>query len=287
MLRPLVLLVAVLVVSGCNNPGSSRAPTDPFFGRTRVAPPGTGAVAGQTGVPPYYPPQSSRPNPLRSPNSALGPAPAWTPPAAQPQPPAAAPTWLPPLSRPDPATTPAAVPSGGQYLPPGGSYGYPSATGAAGDVHPAAAPGDRIAIPTAAMAFPSPASAVTAGPTGSPTGTALAAEVAKGPSGGAPNPASLAPPTTSPGTIAASGWPPAAGSQQAGSVYGPTRSGTLATRERIDRTLQPRARGTANYLRNAPGPVDPASRGQSTAPPSRTRGPINLMDLPEARAGSS
>ena len=50
MLRPWMVLIAMLAVAGCKSSGSGSAgtATDPFFGRTRVEPPRTGMVRGQS-----------------------------------------------------------------------------------------------------------------------------------------------------------------------------------------------------------------------------------------------
>jgi hypothetical protein len=281
MSRLALVLAALLVVSGCKSSGPSGSASDPFlFGRTRVTPPATGTVAGPPGGVPYYGSQPSQPNPLRLPGGSAGTAPPWTPPATQPTQPtlsplpapsplptlspqtSPSPTWLPPQSSPAPATFPGAS-SGTQSPPPGG-------------VPQAVLSGDRIAIPVSATAAmpstPSEAATPKAAPSGGTT-----AEVAKRPGGLTPDP--VAATTTVP--------PVANGTQPAVSVYGSTPAGTLATRERIERTLPPRARGSANYLRNAPRPLDPAPQTSPPPQPSQTRAPVNLTDLPESPPSAS
>ncbi|MHC4181405.1 MAG: hypothetical protein ACYSWU_28230, partial [Planctomycetota bacterium] len=70
MKRLLALLIVVLVLSGCKGQGAPG--TDPFFGRTRVPPPGTGAISGAP-TDPYYggAPYSGAPPYSGSPNSGL------------------------------------------------------------------------------------------------------------------------------------------------------------------------------------------------------------------------
>jgi hypothetical protein len=94
MKRLLAILVAVFALSGCRSQGP--AGTDPFFGRTRVPPPGTGAISGGS-TDPYYggAPYSTAPPAVTTPQM---------PPATGSQPPSA---------------------SGGQnYVPPGGTLNY-------------------------------------------------------------------------------------------------------------------------------------------------------------------
>ena len=53
MRRPLAILVAIVLLAGCNRT-SSLAPVDPFFGATRVPPPRTGMLPKRPAADPYY-----------------------------------------------------------------------------------------------------------------------------------------------------------------------------------------------------------------------------------------
>jgi hypothetical protein len=266
MSRLSMVLVAVVAVSGCKNSGSSGSAADPFFGRTRVTPPATGTVAGPSGGMPYYGPQPAQPNPLRSPAApGSGTAPPWTPPAVQPQQPLPSPA---PQPQPNPSPT---------WLPPQTGPAPASPTGASSAIPQAALTGDRIAIPASATTDVAATPSLPAPQNTAATASATA-DVAKRPAGGsAPGPA----------LAAAAGPLSASGAQLAGPVYGPTQAGTLATRERIERTLQPRVVGSENYLRNAPGPLDPALQSSPPPQPNQTRGPVNLTDLPEVPPSAS
>jgi len=54
MARPPALWIAVVLLAGCRN-GNPPGPVDPFFGRTRIEAPATGAVTCPTVAPPYSP----------------------------------------------------------------------------------------------------------------------------------------------------------------------------------------------------------------------------------------
>ena len=98
MKRLLAMLVAVSALSGCRSEGPTG--TDPFFGRTRVPPPGTGAISGGP-TDPYYSGAPSSTAPRYAPPTATSP---WVSPGTGAQPPAA---------------------RGGQnYTPPGGTFKY-------------------------------------------------------------------------------------------------------------------------------------------------------------------
>jgi hypothetical protein len=57
------ILVGLLLIAGCTNPGQSPS-SDPFLvGRTRIPPPGTGEAAGRTADPGYSAPQASPSSP--------------------------------------------------------------------------------------------------------------------------------------------------------------------------------------------------------------------------------
>ena len=98
MKRLLAMLVAVSALSGCRSEGPTG--TDPFFGRTRVPPPGTGSISGGP-TDPYY---------SGAPSSA---APRYAPPTAtSPQVPAAR------------GAQPPSATGGQNYSPPGGTFKY-------------------------------------------------------------------------------------------------------------------------------------------------------------------
>jgi len=98
MKRLFAMLVAVSALSGCKS--QTPTGTDPFFGRTRVPPPGTGSISGGP-TDPYY---------SGAPGST---APRYTPPAAA----------VPRMS-PGTGTRPPSATGGQNYSPPGGSLKY-------------------------------------------------------------------------------------------------------------------------------------------------------------------
>jgi hypothetical protein len=98
MKRLLAMLVVVSALSGCRSEGPTG--TDPFFGRTRVPPPGTGSISGGP-TDPYYSGAPSSTAPRYAPPTVTSPQ---VPAARGAQPPSAA---------------------GGQnYTPPGGTFKY-------------------------------------------------------------------------------------------------------------------------------------------------------------------
>jgi hypothetical protein len=98
MKRLLAMLVAVSALSGCRSEGPTG--TDPFFGRTRVPPPGTGAISGGP-TDPYY---------SGAPSST---APRYVPPAG-----------TSPMVSPGTGTQPPSAGGGQNYTPPGGTFKY-------------------------------------------------------------------------------------------------------------------------------------------------------------------
>jgi len=139
MKRLFAMLVAVSALSGCK----SQAPTgtDPFFGRTRVPPPGTGSISGGP-TDPYY---------SGAPGST---APRYTPPAA-----------TAPRTSPGTGTQPPSATGGQNYSPPNGSFKYQGSSwtpmGSSGVSGPEARAGSVLprgdSPPTAAKATPTPA----------------------------------------------------------------------------------------------------------------------------------
>ena len=53
MIRLIPVLLAVVVL-GCHGQ-EARVPMDPFYGQTKIAPPGTGEIVRRPAVDPYYP----------------------------------------------------------------------------------------------------------------------------------------------------------------------------------------------------------------------------------------
>jgi hypothetical protein len=98
MKRPLALLIAVFVLAGCRGQGAPG--TDPFFGRTRVPPPGTGVISGAP-TDPYYG------------GAPYSEAPRYVPPGAST-----------PQGPPATSTQPPASGGGRNYTPPGGTFKY-------------------------------------------------------------------------------------------------------------------------------------------------------------------
>jgi hypothetical protein len=142
MKRLCALSMVVIVLCGCK--GQSPPGTDPFFGRTTVPPPPTGAAIG--GADPYY-----RGSPSAAPPMVMLPAPqasAPTPNGSLPGPfaPPAATVTHPPVTQ-MPATQPPVVQPPTSYLPPGA----PPAGSMAPPVQPAAPAGS----PPASFAPPS------------------------------------------------------------------------------------------------------------------------------------
>lgn len=120
MKRLLAVLGMLTALGGCAN----RAPyaPDPFFGRTAVLPPGTGAATPQPPGDPYYSSTGAAGVAPTTPPTLLSPPTSSTP--ASPSGSSAAPQWVPP-SQTSPTGKPSGTtqPSPGVYGPPGG-YNY-------------------------------------------------------------------------------------------------------------------------------------------------------------------
>jgi len=284
MLRPWMLIVAVLAVTGCQSSGSTSTGADPFLGRTRVEPPRTGAIrgqlpsasnlsqAGQSGVAApgaaigqtgvlggsVLPPSSTTTsNPSTTPRPSNGTPPGWAP------------------AQPKATPVPAAIPSQstGQYVPPDGSFSYPGPSNVS-SLASSAGTGDRISIPAAARTIGAP---------GSDWSTRPVAESLSG---------MQSPPTgmgTS-GTLSLPGSPPASsygspgGSAAADSYLGSTPTTSLAGRERIVRDLQPAASGVNSGPRfSSDAATTGGGIGSGSPPASASDKPVNIADLPEAR----
>ena len=268
MCRPWMLLMAVLLACGCK--GQSPPGSDPFFGRTTVPAPGTGAASGRM-PDPYY--RNSR-----------GAAPGIAPPNVQlPAPGSAAPGTAPA------GTAPAGNPAGtNRFAPPGGNYNYQGAAAGTGSAAPTAPARASVAgsLPTAdapsgsgwsSPGFSRPESRAAGNNrfAGSPASTIHIPEPAR------TNPADDA-------AVAARERSTAAAADAGASAVSSAPSAreaydALDSRSRVVRTLTPRpaaegpARGTPLPLRTAPSGYDP----RPAAPPEN-RPPIDLGDAPPA-----
>ncbi len=230
MRRLLAIILIVAPLAGCKGPAPTMPPPiDPFFGRTRVEPPRTTWLGPRLAADPAY----SQPAYLRA-------APAYAPTA----PPVARQGWMPIGAAPQPSAGQVAV--------------------APASPRPGATPsfsGDRIAIPTAALALTDP-----------PATSALAST----PSPPAALPEPPAAVVATPAAVAANpvpSLPPAAPSV-------PTSPSvvSLAGRERILQTLGPRPRAADP----APAAASPGVPSSIAAPPAPSvpGGVINLTELP-------
>jgi hypothetical protein len=260
MKRPLAVLVALLVLPGCQGSGGSGAAKDPFFGRTRIEPPRTGTVAGQLPAP-------------ESPGaaaSALSPGTA-RPPAAIPAPASNnLPIWSPPPWQTPATTLPGASQGGNLYDQPSGSTGYQPPL-IQSPPPPFDTPGDRLSIPFAARALAEPPRQLrTSGALDNPLRNP--AELANQPAVRAP--AGGASPTAS---------SPSGGADRPASSPYPSGLGTnrLAGRERVVQVIEPSRRSDPNPLRNAPRPIDPSSSQGSAVSGRPSETPVNITDLPE------
>jgi hypothetical protein len=279
MKRVLALVVAVLALGGCRQAGT---PTDPFFGRTTVPPPGTGAVAPRPGDPYYQPPPAGgplqpipQPQPLTvAPPSTPGPASAYgrsTMPGTTPTYPAAnsgrtiSPSATPPGYSPSPAPSypPSTTPSYPPSTPPAGG-GYPSS--------PGYAPPGGFTYNGAAAARPASDSWTT------PVARTSADSRDAG-SG-----------SSAPGVIRVPSGDGFARSADPGSYGSAALSGspaeTVASRTSIVRTLEPRAKdaGGASSVGGDPA----GSRALPSTPPvspaaTSPRASTDIMDLPPAQ----
>jgi hypothetical protein len=275
MARAVALLLVTAVLTGCKSSGPAAGPVDPFFGRTRVEPPRTGAVGGQPLDPSY--PRTALPNPLRSSPSAVRPSsvPSNAVPPSQPSPSMG---WSVPSS---PSGTSVggttAVPPSPHQL----SHSSDARRGSAPQpVQPApgSGSGDRILIPAAANDLRN--SVLAGGAIASAAGSAPLDRTSPTPS---------ATPTAGPGLSSRPSSSPVSGLLSQRGVTGPMSDMTrptinaVADRERITRPLGPRpAASTAGGL--LPRPVDPApttpspaTGGPSTALPNRV---IDITELP-------
>jgi hypothetical protein len=218
MSRSVTLALALALLLGCKSSEPTTGPMDPFFGRTRVPAPPTGAIARDSGVDPSY--ASARSNPLRGssdPRSAGAPAAVdWKPP--QPQ------AGKDPLTSPSPLANP---------QPPATNPGAASSAGTSGSLA-VDRPGDRIVIPLAARDMPHSASNLAAGSSAEPSRTT-------GAQTGSLAGAAAASSSAATGATGNTGRTP---------IYG------LAERDPVTRALPPRPKDPGGALRNAPVPLD-------------------------------
>ena len=218
MSRSVTFVLALALLLGCKSSEPTTGPVDPFFGRTRVPAPATGAIARDSGLDPSY--NSARYNPLRGPSD---PRPVGSPAAVD---------WTPPQPQAGkPLSTSPSPPANPQPL---GTN--PSANSPAGTSGSLASdrPGDRIVIPLAARDMSRSASNLAAGSSAEPSRTT-------GTQTGSLAGAAFASSSAAPGTIGNNGRAP---------LYG------LAERDPITRVLPPRPKDPGGVLRNAPVPLD-------------------------------
>lgn len=275
MTRSIASIILLAGLIGCKGTGQTGA-VDPFFGRTRVEPPRTGSVSGQTTDPSYSP--ASLPNPLRAPTPTT--APVSTPSAATRS--GLSSGWVPPtqpasIGTPTMVVSPSAtVEAPRNAVPPGGTYSFPGAAPSVTGVA-TVAPGDQIAVPSAALTLtplPSPAVAAPANTTSPVIAVSL--------------PAAQQPPVSATPTLAGTSALPVQGASPTSLSAVPTMSrptvNALAARERITRTLDPRPRSVYGTASGLPCPVDavPAvSSAQSTTPTAALPGRvIDITELP-------
>jgi len=60
MIRLMIPVLVAVTVLGCKGQ-DAQIPLDPFYGQTRIAPPGTGEIARRPAVDPYYPRSAAAP----------------------------------------------------------------------------------------------------------------------------------------------------------------------------------------------------------------------------------
>jgi hypothetical protein len=270
MWRPLVLVLFILVLAGCRGTGGGKAATDPFFGRTRVEPPRTGAATGQT------PPTGTT-----WPNAATGqatpgggPAIAWpTPSGTQSGAPAqVAPgqsSWTPAQSRPGGVAAPITSQANNGLTPPDGTFGFSGGTGNPAAYPTAAGSGDRIAIPSAARTLTDRVQdSISRSQSLAPPGQVTT-------SGGQPFAGSGTRFGASP-TASIPGVPASTGS--AGGLPGAGLNG----REKVVRVIEPGPSATNGTQSYSPYPSNATPSSTGAQGPSGSDKPVNIADLPEA-----
>ena len=119
---PLTLVIVAVALSGCQSQSPPTA--DPFFGRTRVPPPGTGYMSS----PPTDPYFGGTPSTAGAMSRPAG-SPAVTPHTVIPQTPATPGTFTPDTSPIVPGTSPMAPGTNNRYTPPAGTFNQRSGSG--------------------------------------------------------------------------------------------------------------------------------------------------------------
>jgi|GEM_PF-6456236 len=285
MPRSWVLLAVLLVATGCKGSGTSAPTTDPFFGRTRIEPPRTGAVGGNLSVGPNpgYPPQTgpSMYGGANGPSSGGSVPSAITsaPPSGQSSSPS--PNWIPAHPKTNPI--PAAIPGnqGSPQSPSNGGFGSGNTGGFSSPKpgQPISGTGDRISIPLAARSEPtwlrdsvarSPSSTTGANGTGNSSSTmenkaTLQGEPTLGSNG--------------PGSTAVTVSPPPSSRP----YLDPGSPSSLEGKERIVREIERTASGPGTVPRYAPSPGNNQSSGGSGSAPSASEKSVNIADLPESK----
>jgi hypothetical protein len=318
MKRPLVALVALIVLSGCKGSGGSSSALDPFLGRSRIEPPRTGAISAQPPETPYYS-RNPQPGLAQPPSTTQAPSlPAYSPGASA----------SPPQSGSLPPTTGQAQDVGGRSL----GVGPPASpsSGSATNAIPAAIPGPSSSssptwtapqsrpAPTTGPAQPygvnpyppssgnsssslspsSPSAPSAATGEGDRITIPFAARVVSDPprqlaaSGRPMNPlrsdaaAANQPSGGTPGSVGRAGVPSPYGrnaGQPGPAPNGATGTNRLAGRDRVIQVIEPGPRDYGNPLRSAPRPIDPTPRPDARPPQSDPAKPVNISDLPEPK----
>jgi hypothetical protein len=275
----LLVVWLILAMPGCHSPGGAGTPTDPFFGRTRVDPPRTGATGGT------LPAGGQLQGPANGaggisgaatgqPAAALPPVTSWPAPpggsqaATQPTQ-SSQPAWAPPQTRPNPV--PAAIPSqsGAGYQPPDGSFGFPNRAGATAMNSAPAGSGDRLMIPSSARTL-------TERVQGAISQTQVSSSVAATSTGSQPGRAttggSFIPPSS------AASFPTA--SQGGANGYDRTPAANPSSPSML-RGVEPgtSTRAGSQPYTSSPSPVSPTP---PSAPPADK--PVNFSDLRDARS---
>lgn len=275
MSRPMAMLVAILAIAGCKGPGTTGGATDPFFGRTRVEPPRTGTISGQTPTGASLPPSPSTGGMTSGLPSGQGGMLASGATSSSVFPPsqlaATQSGWSPPGPKVSPSPSVTSTQPNGGYQPPDGSFGFPTASAGAKSASTLAGTGDRISIPVSARG----ASPYPSGPAG--RSEAASPGVVAGTTG--PSDA-IAP---GPAANVSSASP---GSRSSASPYlDNPPANTLVGRERIVRVIEGGQGGSPPAPPASPTQASP-STGSGVAPSSPTASdkPVNIADLPEARS---
>jgi hypothetical protein len=274
MWRPWMVLTAIFVMAGCKGSGPSGTATDPFFGRTRVEPPRTGAVFGR--MPQGANPSTTPGSGTIAPNATAGqgiarpsgfPANSTVPNG---QTPGGQPNWTPAQPKVNPV--PAAIPpqTGSVYGPPDGSFGFPGAGKSVATGASLAGSGDRLSIPSAARTSAPFSSDPGIPGTNSPSGLSGA-----NPDGMGGRTSRTAGPAT--------GTSGMAGPSAATPYLDPVPPAGLPSRERIVRDIERTASAPNPTPRFSPYPANSttANGGNATPPPSGKE--VNIADLPESK----